>query len=156
MTRPRSVTQLAAVLSVVSVLAILLVVLSLIGYFGSAAEDGVATRMSLGAFLLDSPEATLIPAGFGIAAGIAAIGVARCRRWGQILAVGVGVVCLLVGMRLLAPAIAEWDMPGSFAVLSLPPAFVAFGVGAYVLYSARINRPFFGGRHEAPNRRNRS
>jgi len=141
--RPRSVTGLGVVLIVIGVLALLNMARGLVGYFQSAAADGIATEVSLGEFLLVAPEQTLVPAAVGIIAGIACLGVLRGHRWGQILAIGVGAATLLGGVRLLVPAIVEWGVPGSFSILLLPPAFVAFLVGAYVLYAALVNRSYF-------------
>jgi uncharacterized membrane protein (UPF0136 family) len=142
--RPRSVTGLGAALILIAVLALLNVARGLVGYFQSDV-DGIATRFSLGEFLFQVPEQTLVPAVVGILAAIAAIGVFRARRWGLALAVGVGMACLVGGVLLTWPTIAEWGLPGSFALLLLPAAFVAFATGAYVLYAALGNRAFFGG-----------
>jgi hypothetical protein len=126
MRRPRSVTGQGVVLIVIAVLALLNLARGLVGEF-----------------LLADPGQTLVPAGVGILSLIAAVRVFRGRRWSQILAIGVGAASLLGGVMLSLPMIVEWGMPGSFAVLLLPFAFVAFLIGAYVLYAALVNRPYF-------------
>jgi len=122
MRRPRSVTGLGVVLIVIAVLALLNTARGLVSYFQSA-DYGTA--------------------GAGILSVIAAVGVFRGRRWGQILAIGVGAASLLSGVMLSLPTIVEWGMPGSFALLLLPFASVAFLVGAYVLYAALVNKAYF-------------
>ena len=124
MRRPRSVSGLGVVLILIAVLALLNVARGLVGRF--------------------LVEATiLMPAGVGILSLIAAVGVFRGRRWSQILAIGVGVASLSGGVLLSLPMIVEWGHPGSFAVLLLPIAFLAFLIGGYVLYAAFVNRAYF-------------
>jgi hypothetical protein len=141
--RPRRVTGLGVMLIVIAVLALLNMARGLVGYFQSADDGGIATQVSVGEFLLVAPDQTLVPAGIGVFSSIAAVGVFRGRRWSQILAIGVGAASLLGGVMLTMPAIAEWGVPGSFALLLLPAAFVAFLIGAYVLYAALANRAWF-------------
>ncbi len=141
--RPPSVTRLGIVLIVVALLALLNMARGLVGYFQSADDGGIATQVSLGEFLLVAPEQTLVPAGIGTLSGIGAVGVFRGRRWSRILAIGVGAASVLGGVMLSLPAILEWGVPGSFALLLLPAAVVAFLIGAYVLYAAHVNRAYF-------------
>lgn len=136
-------TGLGVVLIVVAVLALLNVARGLVGYFESAQYGGLASRVPVGEYLLLVAGETLVPAGVGVLAVSAAVGVFLGRRWGRILAIGVGGVCVLVGVLLTVPTIVEWGMPGSFALLLLPFAFVAFLVGGYVLYAALANGAYF-------------
>jgi hypothetical protein len=124
-------------------LALLNVARGLLGLFQSADDGGIASQMAVGEFLLVAPEQVLVPATLGIGSGIAGVAVLGGRGWSQILAIAVGVACIVVGVLLTLPAIAEWGVPGSFALLLLPAAAVAFLVGAYVLYAAVANRAYF-------------
>lgn len=142
MGRPRTVMGLGVVLVVVAALALLNGAREVVGYFQSADDGGIATQLSVGEFLLVAAAQTMVPAGIGILSAIAAVGVFRGRRWGQILAIGIGAASLLGGVMLSLPAIVEWGVPGSFAVLLLPAAFVAFLIGAYVLYAAFVYRAY--------------
>jgi hypothetical protein len=137
------VTGLGVVLIVIAVLATLNVARGLVGYFASAQDGGIASQVPIGEYLLLVATETLVPAGVGILSIMAAIGVFRGRRWAQLLAIGIGAVCVLGGVLLTLPAIVERDMPGSFALLLLPAAFVAFLLGGYVLYAALANRAYF-------------
>jgi uncharacterized membrane protein (UPF0136 family) len=132
-------------LIVIAVLTLLNTARGLVGYFQSAADSGIATQISVGEFLLEAPEQILVPAVVGILSGIAAVGVFRGRRWSQILAIGVGAASLLGGVMLLLPAIVEWGVPGSFAILFIPPGIVALLVGAFIVYAAVAYRAYFRG-----------
>lgn len=136
---------MGVMLVVTAVLALLNTARGLVGYFQSADVGGIANQISVGEFLLEAPEQTLVPAVVGIVSGIAAVGVFRARRWGQILAIGVGAASLLGGVMLLLPLIVEWGVPGSFAILLVPPGIVALLAGAFIVYTAVANRAYFRG-----------
>jgi hypothetical protein len=143
MGRPRSVTALGVVLILIALLALLNVARGLVGYFESAGYGGIATRVSVAEFVVTASDQILVPAAIGIGSALASTGVFRGRRWGQVLAICVGSAILLVGAMLTLPTIVEWGVPGSFALLLLPGALIAFLVGGYVLYAAFVNRAYF-------------
>jgi hypothetical protein len=136
------VTGLGVVLIVIGVLALLNVARGLVGYFASAEDGGIASQAPIGEYLLLAPAETLVPAGVGMFSVIAGVGVFLDRSWGRILAIGVGAATVLAGVLLTLPAIVEWGVPGSFAMLLLPAAFIAFVLGGYVLYAALANRAY--------------
>ncbi len=141
--RPRSATGLGVVLILIGVLALLNMARGLVGYFASAEDGGIASRAPIGEYLLLASMETLVPAGVGILSVVGAVGVFLGRRWGRILATGVGAATVFAGVLLTLPAIVEWGMPGSFALLLLPAAFVAVLLGGFVLYAALANRAYF-------------
>ncbi len=123
-------------LIVIAALTLLNTARGFVSYFPSADDGGIVPQISVLEFLLDAPEQTLVPAVVGILSAIAAVGVFRGRRWGQILAIGVGAASVLGGVMLLLPLIAEWGPPGSFAILLVPPGIVALLAGAFIVYTA--------------------
>ncbi|MEP7083028.1 MAG: hypothetical protein ABI841_08675 [Chloroflexota bacterium] len=139
---PRSVIGLWAMLIVISALLLLSAARSILGYFESAQYDGVATRMSLVEYLLERPQDTLLPPFVGLMAAIAAAGVFGGRRWARPLAAAVGVATILGGAFLLLVVLSELGLPGSFAILFLPPALLALLVGAFVVYAALRNAAY--------------
>ena len=126
------------VLIVIAVLTLLRAAVSFVGY-----DDGGTAPLS--EFLLGQPEQTLLPPAFGVLAGIAAVGVLRGRRWGAILTIAVGTATILGGVILLWIAIIEHGVPGSFAVLFVPPGIAALLAGAFILYAALANQAYFRG-----------
>jgi hypothetical protein len=132
-------------LIVIAVLTLLYMARGLVGYFQSADVGGIATQISIGEFLLEAPEQILVPAAVGILSGISAVGVFRGRRSGQILAIGVGAAYLIGGVILLVPAVVEWGVPGSFAILLVPPGIVALLAGVFIVYAAVAHRAYFRG-----------
>ncbi len=136
MPRPASVTALGILLSIIAALLLFGGVRTLLGYFESAQFDGVATRMSLGEYLFERPQETLLLPLIGVAAAIAGVGVFRGRRWARLLAVAVGVAMILGGAFLLLMVLSELGVPGSFAILFLPPGILAVLIGGYVVWAA--------------------
>lgn len=139
--RPRSISGLVVALIVIAALTLLQAAVRMIGY--PSADDGSVAPLS--EFLLGQPEQTLLPPAIGLLAGIAAVGVLRGRRWGAILAIAVGTATILGGVILLWVAIVELGVPGSFAVLFVPPGIVALLAGAFILYAALANQAYFRG-----------
>lgn len=137
--RPRSVTALGVVLIVLALLLLLYVGISVVGTLQNPG-DGGGDVASLVELMLETPAQVLVPSAIGIAAGIGGIGALRRRRWSAVLAIGVGMALLLGGVVLLWVVISELGLPGSFAVLFLPPAAVALIVGTFVLWAALATR----------------
>ena len=137
--RPRSVTALGIVLIVLALLFLLYVGLSIVSTLQNPGDGGgdVASLLEL---MLEAPGQVLVPSVIGIAAGFGGIGVLRQRRWSVVLAIGVGLALLLGGVVLLWVVISELGLPGSFAVLFLPPAAVALIAGTFVLWAALATR----------------
>ena len=129
------------VLLVLALFSILAVGLSVLQYVQSSEYGGIATQVPPLEYFPRAPE-VLIPAALGITAALGAVGVLRGHRWGRILAVGLGAAINLGGLFALANLVREWGMPGSFAVLSVPPAIVAFLVGGFVVYVALRNAAY--------------
>jgi len=80
-----------------------------------------------------------IPPFIGLVAAIAGVGVFRGRQWARPLAVGVGVATILGGVFLLLIVLSELGLPGSFAMLFLPPGLLAILIGGFVVYAALAN-----------------
>lgn len=139
MPRPASVTALGMVLIVIAVLLLLSAARGIVGYFESAEYGGVATRVSLAEYLLERPQDTLLPPLIGVMAAIAAVGAFRGRGWARPLSVAVGAAVILGGAFLLFIVVAEWGLPGSFAVLFLPPGLLAVLIGGFVVWAALAN-----------------
>lgn len=134
--RPRSVTALGIVLIVLALLFLSYVGLSVVSTLQDPG-DGGGDVASLVELMLEAPAQILVPSAIGIAAGSAGIGVLRARRWGAVLAIGVGLALIMGGVVLLWVVFSELGLPGSFAVLFLPTAAVALVVGTFVLWAAR-------------------
>lgn len=139
MRRPASVTALGMVLIVIAVLLLLNTARGIAGYFESAEFGGVATQMSLAEYLVERPQDTLLPPVVGVVAAVAAVGVFRGRAWARPLSVAVGVIVILGGAFLLLIVASEWGVPGSFAILFLPPGLLAVLIGAFVVWAALKN-----------------
>lgn len=139
MRRPASVTALGVLLILIAALLLFSAVRGVLGYFESAQYGGVATRMSLAEYLLERPQETLLPPFIGLVAAIAGVGVFRGRRWARPLAVGVGVAAIVGGVFLLLIVLSELGLPGSFAMLFLPPGLLAILIGGFVVYAALAN-----------------
>ena len=133
-------TALGVVLMVIGVLAVLNVARGLVGYFASAEDGGIASEIPIGEYLLLASRETLVPAGVGVLSVIAGVGAFLGRRWAWVIAIVVGAATVLAGVLLTLPAIVEWGVPGSFALLLLPAALGSFLLGGYVLYAALANR----------------
>ncbi|MGZ8476002.1 MAG: hypothetical protein ACXWWQ_07280 [Candidatus Limnocylindria bacterium] len=142
MRRPASATALGIVLILVAALLLLSAVRYIPGYFETAELEGVATRMSLAEYLLERPLEILVPPFIGLLAAVAGIGVFGGRRWARPLAVVVGVATMLGGVFLLVVVLSELGVPGSFAMLFLPPGILALLIGAYVVYAALTNEAY--------------
>jgi len=131
----RSAIALGVVLFLISLLFLAYAGLILASYLAVPGDvGGIASLVEL---LMQAPTQVLVPSAIGIAAGIAGIGVLRDRRWGAVLAIGVGLALILGGVVLLWVVLSELGLPGSFVVLFLPPAAVALVVGTFVLWAAR-------------------
>lgn len=139
MPRPASVTALGILLILIAALLLVGAARNVLGYFESAQFEGVATRMSLLEYLTERPQETLLPPFIGLMAAIAGIGVFAGRRWARPLAVAVGVATILGGVFLLLVVLSELGIPGSFAMLFLPPGILAVLIGSYVVYAALTN-----------------
>ena len=142
MPRPASVTALGILLVLIAALLLVSGARNVLGYFESAQFDGVATRMSLASYLLERPQETLLPPFIGLMAAIAGIGVFGGRRWARPLAVAVGVAIILGGLFLLLVVLSELGIPGSFAMLFLPPGILAVLIGLFVVYAALSNAAY--------------
>ena len=133
--RSRSAIALGVVLFLIALLFLAYAGVILASYLAVPGDvGGIASLVEL---LMQAPTQVLVPSAIGIAAGIAGIGVLRARRWGAVLAIGVGLALILGGVVLLWVVFSELGLPGSFAVLFLPPAAVALVVGTFVLWAAR-------------------
>jgi len=133
--RSRSAIALGVVLFLIALLFLAYAGVILASYLAVSGDvGGIASLVEL---LMQAPTQVLVPSAIGIAAGIAGIGVLRARRWGAVLAIGVGLALILGGVVLLWVVFSELGLPGSFAVLFLPPAAVALVVGTFVLWAAR-------------------
>jgi hypothetical protein len=142
MRRPKSVTALGILLTVIAALLLLSAARGIVGYFESAEYGGVATQLSLVEHLLVRPQDTLLPPLIGLMAAIAAVGVFQRRAWARPLSVAVGVAVILGGAFLLFIVVAEWGLPGSFAVLFLPPGLLAVLIGAFVVWASLANAAY--------------
>ena len=137
--RPGSATALGIVLFLIALLFVAYAGLTVVSNLQNpGGGGGIALLVEL---LLLAPAQVLVPSAIGIAAGVGGVGVLRARRWGAVLAIGVGLALILGGVFLLWVVISELGIPGSFAVLFLPPAAVALIVGTFVLWAALANRP---------------
>jgi hypothetical protein len=123
--RPRTVTWLGGVLTLIG-----------LGAMALLAASAAARSFALN-------DATWVAGGFAIASPLAAVGVLAARRFGLYLALAVGAAVVVGGAILLWRAVAEWSLPGSFAVLLLPPAAIALVVGGFVLIAAFGKRAHF-------------
>lgn len=137
-TRP-SVIALGIILIIIALLFLLWLGITVAGNLQTPGSTEGAS-VSLVDLLVSAPAQILVPLAIGIAAGIGGIGVLRARRWGAILAIGVGLALLAGGIILLWVVISELGIPGSFAMLFLPPAAVALIVGTFVLWAALATR----------------
>ena len=138
--RPGSATALGIVLFLIALLFVAYAGLTVVSNLQNPGDGGGGIA-SLVELLLLAPAQVLVPSAIGIAAGVGGVGVLRARRWGAVLAIGVGLALILGGVFLLWVVISELGIPGSFAVLFLPPAAVALIVGTFVLWAALANRP---------------
>ena len=139
MRRPASVTALGFLLILIAALLLFNAARNVLSYFESAEYEGVATRMSLAEYLLERPQETLLPPLIGVMAAIGGVGAFRGRRWTRPVAVAVGVATVLGGAFLVMIALSELGIPGSFAMLFLPPAVLAVAMGAFIVYAALVN-----------------
>lgn len=126
---------------VLALLSDLALALSVLQYVQSSDYGGIATRVPSLEYFTGAPE-VLIPAALGTAAALGAVGVFRGRRWGRVLAIGLGAFIILGGLFLLGNLVREWGMPGSFAVFSVPPAILAFLIGGFVVWTALRNAAY--------------
>ena len=94
MPRPASVTALGILLILIAALLLFSAARNVLSYFESAQFDGVATRMSLAAYLFERPQDTLLPPVVGLMAAVAGIGVFGGRRWARPLAIAVGLAII--------------------------------------------------------------
>jgi hypothetical protein len=144
--RPTRVTIAAIVLIAVAGLAFLYGSVGFLSYFGSFQEYGSATGTTAVEFVTGALAQALIPVAIALVAGTAAIGLLRGTRWGAALTIAASIVFLVGGLALLYGAMREWGLPGSFAVLYLPPAVVAILVGAYVGLATLTSGSYFADR----------
>lgn len=79
----------------------------------------------------------------GIGGIVAGVGVLRRRRWGRLLGLGLAGVTLLFAAWLTFGIAITWNAPGSFAVLLIPPAAVAYAVGGFIGYALLRERTAF-------------
>jgi hypothetical protein len=138
--RPARVTGAIVLLTIGALGAFLWAVLSVLGYVESGRYDGIATRMSFVEYIIDMPDQILIPLGVALASAGAALGVVRRRQWGRRLAIGLALAMALTGLVLLFRAVLEWNLPGSFAILLVPPGLILLLSGASLAY-AMISAP---------------
>lgn len=146
--RPARVTVAGTVLVVQAALTLLFSVLSFWGALGVGQFDGteraVTPEIVAGALAQAS-----IPLGLTLTAGAAAIGVLQGRRWGRPLALAAGAILLLGGFVLLWIVLRELGLPGSFAVLAIPPAILFLAVGAFVTFAAGTSGRYFDDKYVA-------
>ena len=128
---------LLMVLVLVALLAAALLVLTVAASQYVTDVDGTTRELPLAERVSGDPVRFLLPLAYAIAAGAAAVGLARGRPWAADVAVVVGISVLLIGAFLLYQAAREWGMEGSFSALLVPPGLVCLGLGAYAALAAR-------------------
>jgi hypothetical protein len=131
--RPRGVAVVASVLIGLGVVA---TVVAAMGAVTSSAS-GYAWMTIVLVLLPATFAAVAVAAGFGMLAG---------ARWGWQLGLVAAAAVLAGGAWLVITALMEWSLPGSFAVLRLAPAAVAFLVGGSLAYGLISKRAYFADR----------
>ncbi len=146
-------TGAVLVLGIVAALTLFWAVRSVLGYFESADFGGIATLMPIHEFILDAPEQVILPLGLGVLAGTAGIGVWQGRPWGRAVAAIVAAVILLGAVLMTVSVVVEWGLPGSFAVLLIPPTIVALAGGGYIAWALLTSPTYFDRRRDLPGNR---
>jgi hypothetical protein len=128
--RPRSVTAIGSILIGLGVLAI-----------GIAAVGAVSSLSSGYAWM--AAVLVVLPATFAGLALAGGFGMLAGARWGWWLGIAAAAAVIAGGVWLVITALMEWDLPGSFAALRLPPAAVALLVGGVLVYGLIASRAYF-------------
>lgn len=131
--RPRGVTVVASVFIGLGLLAI---VVAAVGAVTSSASGYAWMTIVL----------VLLPATFAAVAVAAGFGMLTGARWGWQLGLVAAAAVLAAGAWLVITALMEWNLPGSFAALRLPPAAVALLVGGSLAYGLISKRAHFADR----------
>lgn len=134
---------LLSVLALVAVLTTALVVVTVVASQFVTDVDGTTRELPLVKRITGDPARFLLPLALAIAAGGAAVGLARGLQWAADLAIMVGISVLLIGAFLLYQAAREWGLEGSFSALLVPPGAACVGIGAYAAEAARRARHAF-------------
>ncbi len=151
--RPARVTGAVLVLGIAAALSLVWAVRSVLGYFESTEYGGIATLMPIHEFILDAPEQVILPLGLAVLAGTASLGVWQGRPWGRALAAIVTAIILLGAVLLTVGVVVEWGLPGSFAVLLIPPIIVMLVVGGYIVWTLLTSSTYFDRRRDLPGNR---